>query len=332
MDIDGIFNKYKEDLSYVEQELGKIFNSDVALIPVIGKHMLGSGGKRLRPMCLLLSSALAGFGGPERLKFAAIIEAIHTASLLHDDVVDEADVRRGKPTSHSIWGNQVIILVGDFLYAHALKLAVSQKNHDIMDAISNAAMKMTEGEILQLRKIGDPEITEEDYLNIISFKTGALFSAACKIGGILGNLPDGKVEVLSRYGFKTGLVFQMFDDILDFQADEDTLGKKLGKDLFEGKITLPLIYLLQMVTHGERKEIEEIIKISGSGLNESSDETNKQMERIMYFFKKYGAIEKSHVKAKEIVNDAKKELEIFDDCYERFALMAMADYSMYRIK
>ncbi|MCI4626345.1 MAG: polyprenyl synthetase family protein [Candidatus Magnetoovum sp. WYHC-5] len=335
MDINDIFKQYKEELNAVEAELNDVFTSNVVVIPLIGRHLLGGGGKRLRPLCLLLSAALAGFKGKERLTFAAIIEAIHTASLLHDDVVDEADVRRGKPTSHSIWGNQVVILVGDFLYANALRMAVAQKNQPIMDTISNAAMKMTEGEILQLRKVGDPEITEKEYLDIIAFKTGALFAAACRIGAILGNLSEEKVEAMTNYGFKTGLVFQMFDDILDFQADEDTLGKRLGKDLYEGKITLPLIYLLKMADEHECNEIVEIIK-SSSDENDPNDiqpaDIQKNMKKIMSYLKRYGAIAQAYKKAEEIVNDAKGHLSIFDESHEKSALMALADYSMQRKK
>ena len=245
MDLDRIFKSYETELRITEQKIKDLFNSPVITIPLIGKHILEGGGKRLRPLILILSSELAHYRGDDRLTLAGIIESIHTASLLHDDVVDGADKRRGKVPAHSVWGNQIVILVGDFLYANALRLAVLQKKQEVMEALSEATTRMTEGEILQLAKTGDPDITEEDYLNIISAKTGALISAACKIGAVLGSLPEEKKNALARFGMKTGIAFQMADDVLDYMADEGELGKRLGKDLKEGKITLPLIYLLK---------------------------------------------------------------------------------------
>ncbi|HWR57437.1 MAG TPA: polyprenyl synthetase family protein, partial [Thermodesulfovibrionales bacterium] len=244
MRFEEAFSSYADELTLVEKGLKTIFSSDALLLPAIGEHIVGGGGKRLRPLFLLLSADLAGYRGDSRVILASIIEAIHTASLLHDDVVDGAELRRGKQAAHMVWGNQMVILVGDFLYSNALRLAVLQKNQRIMETLSGATTVMTEGEILQLHRIADPEITEPDYYKIISAKTGALISAACRIGAILGGLSQGEEDALGRFGMKTGIVFQMADDILDYMANEKGLGKKLGKDLHEGKITLPLIHLL----------------------------------------------------------------------------------------
>ncbi|MBF0343074.1 MAG: polyprenyl synthetase family protein [Nitrospirae bacterium] len=329
MFISDIFKRYEPELKLVEKELYDVFRSDVAMIPVIGKHVLGSGGKRLRPLYLILSAELAGYKGSGRAIFGSIIEAIHSASLLHDDIVDGAEVRRGKPTSHSVWGNQIVVLVGDFLYANSLRLAVEQQNLAIMQIISHAVMKMAEGEILQLQKIGDPLVTEQEYLQIISSKTGFLISAACKIGAILGGVSQEKMDALSMFGLKTGIVFQMFDDILDYEAEEHRLGKILGKDLHEGKITLPLIYLLDCALPHEKEEITQIIK---STEDASPQETTRHLEDILVLFKRYGVIEKTMQKAIDIVNEAKEELSVFDDCPEKDALMVMADYALKRKK
>jgi octaprenyl-diphosphate synthase len=248
MVLDDVFKSYEAELGIIEERIKNIFKSDVHAIPLVGKHILDGGGKRLRPLILILSAEMAGCREDARLTLAGIVESIHTASLLHDDVVDGADVRRGKSPAHSIWGNQVVILVGDFLYSNALRLAVSQKSQKIMEALSDATTRMTEGEILQLVKMGDPDITEDEYLDIISAKTASLISAACRIGAILGSLPEGRENALAQFGLKAGIAFQMADDILDYMADEGELGKRLGKDLREGKITLPLIYLLKTAT------------------------------------------------------------------------------------
>jgi octaprenyl-diphosphate synthase len=316
------FSLYTEELGLVEKSLRSIFTSDASLLPVIGEHILGGGGKRLRPLFLLLSADLARYKGEKRIILASIVEAVHTASLLHDDVVDSAELRRGKQTAHMMWGNQIVILVGDFLYSNALRLAVLQKNQKIMEALSEATTRMTEGEILQLTRVADPDITEEEYYRIISAKTGALISAACRIGGILGGLPPEKEDALGRFGMKTGIVFQMVDDILDYMADEKGLGKKLGKDLLEGKITLPLIYLLSVASGEEKAEIKDITKDGVSG--------EKELRRILHLFEKYRVIDESLGIAKGLVSEAKSELEVFAPSPERDALQAMSDHALAR--
>ncbi|MBI3592791.1 MAG: polyprenyl synthetase family protein, partial [Nitrospirae bacterium] len=303
MDIKDIFAQYSEELRAVDHELMGIFSSKVFLIPMVGKHILSGGGKRMRPLFLLLSSDLCGYKEPKRNVLAAIIEAIHTASLLHDDVIDGAETRRGRPAAHAVWGNQVVILVGDFLYSKALKMAVSQKNQKVMEALSEATTRMTEGEILQLHKIGDPEITREEYFEIIAAKTGVLISAACRIGGILADQPEEKEAALARFGMKAGIAFQLADDILDYVAKQKDLGKKLGKDLEEGKITMPLIYLLKTVSASEQGEVRHIIKEKAQG--------DKGLGRIMELFSKYNAIEESLKTAKSLIEEAKSELDIF---------------------
>ncbi len=322
MTLDESFSSYADELGLVEKGLKAIFSSDALVLPLIGEHILGGGGKRLRPLFLLLSADLAGYRGDGRVMLASIIEAIHTASLLHDDVVDSAELRRGKRAAHKIWGNQIVILVGDFLYSNALRLAVLQKNQRIMETLSRATTMMTEGEILQLHRIADPEITEPDYFKIISAKTGALISAACRIGAILGGLEPEKEEALGRFGMKTGIVFQVADDILDYMADEKGLGKKLGKDLHEGKITLPLIHLLSVASDGEKAEIKDMTRNGVSG--------GKDLRKILRYFEKYNVIAESLKIARGLVSEAKAELGMFSNSPERAALLMMSDYALDR--
>jgi octaprenyl-diphosphate synthase len=316
------FSSYANELGRVEKGLRDIFSGDVSVLPLIGEHIVSGGGKRLRPLFLLLSANLARYKGEDRIILASIIEAIHTASLLHDDVVDGAELRRGKQTAHMVWGNQIVILVGDFLYSNALRLAVLQKNQKIMEALSHATTMMTKGEILQLHRVADPDITEQEYYEIISAKTGALISAACRIGGILGGLQPEEEEALGKFGMKTGIVFQMADDILDYMADEKSLGKKLGKDLHEGKITLPLIYLLGVAADGEKTEIKDMTRNGISG--------EKDLEKILHYFRKYNVIDKSLMIAKGLVSEAKEELSVFPSSPERDALMDMSDCALTR--
>jgi len=323
MHLDEVFARYENDLSIVEERIRDIFKSHVFAIPLIGNHILDGGGKRLRPLILLLSSELAGYGGDTRLTLAGIIESIHTASLLHDDVVDGAEIRRGKSPAHSIWGNQIVILVGDFLYSNALRLAVLQKSQRVMETLSEATTRMTEAEILQLSKMGDPDISEKDYIDIISGKTAALISAACRIGALLGSLPKDRENALALFGMKIGIAFQMADDILDYMAEESELGKRLGKDLKEGKITLPLIRLLKTAPVPEITETREIIK---NGFRK------RGLQKILRLFKKYNTIENSMEEARAFIAQAKSELDVFSDSPARESLYAVADYTLQRRK
>ncbi len=330
IEVEEIFKTFEQDLKLLEEELAAIFKSSSFLIPAVSDHILKSGGKRLRPLYLLLSAELSGYRERPRLMLASVIEAIHTASLLHDDVVDGAEVRRGNQTSHTIWGNQAVILVGDYVYANALRTSVEQKNLAIIEALSKAIMRMAEGELLQLHKTADPMLTEDEYMSIISGKTGALFSAACRVGGLLGDLSEEKLDALTGFGLKTGIVYQMSDDILDFDADEENFGKMLGKDLEEGKITLPLIYLLKSANDPEREKIKDIIEYNDK--DEDRDKRDLDLKKIHSMLKKYNIIDLSLEKAKQLAHNAKRELFIFDDSPQKDSLLAMTDYAFMRRK
>lgn len=322
MNLQEVFNLYEEKLYRVELNIKELFRNKIPFVPLIGNHIISSGGKRLRPLFHLISADLAGYTGSAHIEIAGIIESIHTASLLHDDVVDMADLRRGNPTANSIWGNQIVVLVGDFLYSNALRTAVMQKNQRIMEVLSSATTRMTEGELLQLTRIGNPDITEEEYIEIISAKTGALISAACRLGAILGELPEEQENALTNFGMKIGIVFQMADDILDYMADEHALGKKLCKDLEEGKITLPLLYLLTAAGEEGKSEIKKIIK----------DFSDKGLSRIMVLLKDHRSIELSLKKARSLVEEATAELAVFPDSRAKDALLAISEYSLHREK
>lgn len=323
MALQDIFDLYAGRLNLVEAQIRALFDNKVPAIPLIGSYLTSSGGKRLRPLFHLISADLAGYEGEAQLAIAGIIESIHTASLLHDDVVDMAGMRRGKPSANSVWGNQIVVLVGDFLYSNALRAAVLLRNQRIMEVLSEATTRMTEGEILQLNRVGDPEITEGEYLEIIAAKTGGLIAAACRIGGILGGLPEAQERALGVFGMKAGMVFQMADDVLDYMAAERDLGKKICKDLEEGKITLPLLHLLKAASGTELDEIKQIIR---DGVNADS------IGRVLDLLKKHDAIEKSMGRARGLITEAKKELAVFPDTPAKEALITLADYSLSREK
>jgi octaprenyl-diphosphate synthase len=323
VDINRIFESHAAGLKGVEESLRGLFSTNVQLINTIGGHLVASGGKRIRPLFTLTSAALAGYTGSDHIRLAAIVESIHTASLLHDDVVDGADLRRGRPTAHSIWGNQTVILVGDYLYSNALRQAVLFRNQDIMDSLSAATTGMTRGELMQLQYSSDAEITEETYLEIISAKTGGLVSAACRIGGIVAGVASDKEEALASYGMKVGTAFQMADDILDYMADEGDLGKGLGRDLDEGKVTLPLICLYRAASEAERQELASILE---------QDLSEKGLNRILELFERYGVLEESIARAKRLVEDAKGDLDVFPSSPQRQDMYELADYALGRVK
>ncbi len=323
IDINPIFELYEGQLRKVESSILDMFRTDVFLINTIGEHLVRSGGKRIRPLFLLLSADLAGYTGNEHIELAGIIESIHTASLLHDDVVDGAELRRGRPAAHSIWGNQTVILVGDYMYSNALRQAVLFHNQKIMETLSAATTGMTFGELMQMQFSGDADISEEQYMKIISAKTGGLISAACRIGGLLAGVSDDQENALASFGLKVGTAFQMADDILDYMADQKDLGKGLGRDLDEGKVTLPMIYLLKSAADNERDELRSLL---------DEDLSEQGLARILELFERYEIFEKSIHHAKQLVRDAKAALEVYPPSKVREHLFDMADYALGRVK
>ena len=249
----------EEDLKAIEGEMSRNLFSEILMIPTVSNYLISSGGKRFRPVLLLLCAHLCGYRGPRAVPLASTIEFIHTATLLHDDVVDRAFVRRGMASANSVWGDGASVLVGDFLFTKSFSIIVQDGNLHILEVVSGATTRMAEGEVMQLVKMGNPEIAEEDYYYVVMNKTAVLISAACQIGAILGKASLEKEKALADFGFNLGIAFQLMDDTLDYVSEEATLGKAIGKDLNEGKITLPLIHTLQTCSKGEREQLTQII-------------------------------------------------------------------------
>ncbi len=311
-----------EELEKVDQEFRRNLRSEVSIISTIGEHLLFSGGKRFRPILLLLSSKLCGYKGESHISMASLIEFIHTATLLHDDVVDKAELRRGVVSANSIWGNDACVLVGDFLFTKSFSLMVENGNLKILKAISTATTLMAEGELEELVKTNDLSITEEKYLSIIFKKTASLISAATQIGAILGNVPIEKELALYEFGKNVGMAFQLIDDKLDYTSNEEEFGKKIGIDLQEGKITLPLIIAYNRCNEDEKEFIQNII--------ESESIRKDDFLKVVEIIERYDGIYQTWLKAKQYIEDAKRHLQLFPNSREKEALMILADYVLER--
>jgi len=321
--LQDVLQEYKSDMERMEHRIHASLGTDVPLIQQVSKYILGAGGKRFRPLLHLLSARLCGYRehNAEYL-LGSVVEYIHTASLLHDDVVDEANVRRGRSAANAIWGNQASILVGDYLYSKALYHAVRLQNQRVMDVLSETTTTMSEGEVLQLMQIQNADITEADYVRLVECKTGVLISASCRLAAIISKAPLSQEDALTAYGKKIGLAFQITDDTLDYAADQKQLGKVLGKDLDEGKVTLPLIYLMRKADSGEKDNLRNIL--NADAVNESD------LTYTLKLMEKYGSVDEALAVAQSCSNDAKAALHLFADSSPRRALMALADYVVQR--
>jgi len=311
-----------DDLEKVDQEFRKNLESDVPIISAIGEYLLRSGGKRFRAKLLLLSAKLCGYQGYQHISMASLIEFIHTATLLHDDVVDRAKLRRGMESANSKWGNEACVLVGDFLFTKCFSLMVESGNWKILHIISRATTIMAEGELEELIKTNDLSLTEEGYLSIIARKTGALISAAAQIGAILGNAPEEKEEALTRFGMDLGIAFQLTDDNLDYTSKEEEFGKKIGIDLQDGKITLPLIYTVGRCSREETTLIQKTV--------DSESISKEDFFGVVQVIEQYRGVYYTWEKAKEYVDRAKRHLQAFPNSKEKEALYALADYVLER--
>ncbi|MDH3563306.1 MAG: polyprenyl synthetase family protein, partial [Gammaproteobacteria bacterium] len=260
MDYEAIKALVRDDLRAVDREIEARLQSDVALINQMGSYIVQSGGKRLRPVLVLLGSRAFGYQGHDHIRLAAIIEFIHTATLLHDDVVDASELRRGHTTANTIWGNEASVLVGDFLYSRAFEMMVEVGSMRIMEILAHTTNTIAEGEVLQLLNCHDAETTEQRYLEVVSRKTAKLFEAAARIGAILGGQPEATETALAAYGMHLGVAFQLVDDALDYSASPEDTGKNLGDDLAEGKPTLPLIHAINTGTPEQSQLLRKAIE------------------------------------------------------------------------
>ncbi len=321
--LQDVLKEYKSDMERMEHRIHESLGTDVPLIKQVSKYILGAGGKRFRPLLHLLAARLCGYREHNaEYMLGCVVEYIHTASLLHDDVVDEASVRRGRSSANSLWGNQASILVGDYLYSKALYHAVRLQNQRVMDVLSETTTTMSEGEVLQLMHIQNADITEADYFRLVECKTGVLISASCRLGAIISKAPLSQEDALTAFGKKLGLAFQITDDTLDYAADQKQLGKVLGKDLAEGKVTLPLIYLMRKADGGEKDNLRNILNAETIGENDLS--------YTLGLMTKHGAVNDALNLAQTLSNEAKHALAAFPESSPRQALAALADYVVQR--
>jgi octaprenyl-diphosphate synthase len=321
-DLAQLFEPIKEDLDRVEEEFERRIQSRVALIPEMGKYIQKSGGKRVRPAVLLMAARLAGYTGDKAVLNASVVEFIHTATLVHDDIIDGADVRRGRLAVHSRWGNDITVLLGDYLYIKSMAMALTQDSLEIVRLLCDVTLRMIEGELYQLTKTGDVDITEEEHFEIIRRKTAHLFGGCAQIGGVLGRVSSEQEHALREFGFNLGVAFQVVDDLLDYTADESALGKPVGGDLREGKVTLPIIYLLQR--GGE--EADALIRTVVADRAVSKD----QWRQIVALLREHRTTDLAYAKATEYASRAKASLDVFPPSRERDALKALADFVLAR--
>lgn len=317
-----VWEAYRAELDGVEHQVRQNLDSSVTLVNTVAAHILNSGGKRVRPLLLLLSARLCGYTGREHYQLGSLIEFIHTATLLHDDVVDEADIRRGHRTARKVWGNQISILVGDYLYSKAMAQIVEFRSHGMNEVLAEACTKMAEGEVLQLYYNGNPSMPESDYIKIVEHKTAGLIAAACRMGAILADASEEKQAALFRFGQYLGIAFQVADDTLDYNADGERLGKTLGQDLRQGKATLPLLHLLDHCSEQDCSMIKDRM--------ETRTLSPEDLERILGLMQSAGSLAYAMERAKTYIAAAQHELDAFEDSSARRALAVAADYMITR--
>ena len=321
-DLAQIFEPIRADLDQVDREFERHLQSHVDLIPKIGQYIRTSGGKRIRPAVLLMASRLAGYTGDRGALYAAVVEFIHTATLVHDDIIDDAELRRGQKAVHSRWGNDVTVLAGDFLYIKSMAMALTQDTLDVVRLLCDITLRMIEGEIYQLTKNGDLDISEDEHFDIIRRKTAYLFGGCAQIGGMLGEVGAEKEQALREYGFSLGTMFQLVDDLLDFTGAAEALGKPIGGDLREGKITLPIIHLLEKGGPEASDLIRNAVR--------DRDISAENWARLKALMAEHRSIEYAYERAVEFGEAAKRQLRQFAPSQEREALMGLADFVLLR--
>lgn len=317
-----IFDLVRADLAKVEEEFCQHSVSSVRPITELGQYLHLSGGKRLRPALLLLAAKLCGYEGPSAIRLGAVMELIHTATLIHDDVIDEAETRRGRPSTNSRWGNHTSVLAGDWLYMQAFNIALTERNFKTLDILIGLTQVMVEGELLQLAQLKRIDLTEDDYLELVYRKTACLFSACLRLGALLGGQSEEAEIKLASYGSNLGLAFQVIDDLLDFTSSEETLGKPTGNDLREGKITLPLIYLLPKCRPEEAEKISRVLDEGGFH--------SVQFEEIIELIERYDILQAARGKAQHFAELAGRSIEGFAESPYKDALRSLAEFIVER--
>ena len=317
-----MFEPIRADLEKVEREFNRHVQSQVDLIPRIGQYIQDGGGKRVRPALLLMTARLSGYTGELAVLFAAVVEFIHTATLVHDDIIDDSQFRRGQPAVHSRWGNDVTVLLGDYLYIKSMGLALTPDRLDIVRLLCDVTLRMIEGELYQLSKNGDLAIAEDEHLDIVRRKTAYLFGGCARIGGMLGNVTPDQEIALQDYGIGVGMAFQLIDDLLDFSGNQSILGKPVGGDLREGKVTLPVIRLLQHADSAVAEMIARMVRDRAV--------TPERWREICALLHESRAVDYAMIRAQEYAAVAKKQLYAFPSSQERDALMALPEYILAR--
>ena len=316
-------NLTAKDLLEVNELIVRCMDSQVSLIPQLAGHIVAAGGKRIRPMMTLASARLCGYIGKRHISLAACVEFIHTATLLHDDVVDESDLRRGLASANVVWGNQASVLVGDFLFSRAFELMVDDGSLDVLQVLSRASSVIAEGEVQQLTTSNDTETGETAYLEVIRSKTAQLFSAACRIGALVADRPKVEEDALETFGMNLGITFQLIDDALDYSAKQATLGKTVGDDFRDGKITLPVILAFRRGDDGERsfwkRTLEKLVQ------------TDDDLDNAIELMSKHGALEDTIKRARHYGAIARDAMGIFEDQPEKKALTDAIDFCINRV-
>lgn len=308
------------DLLTTDEVIEDCLKSEIPLIKQVGQHLIHSGGKRLRPLMVLLGARAFGYQGQDHIKLAAVIELIHTATLIHDDVVDTSELRRSQKTANAIWGNAVSVLVGDFLYSRAFQVMVSINNIRVMEVLANATNKIAAGEVLQLLNCKDPDTDEARYMEVIKAKTGTLFATAAQLGAIITNQSEQIIQTMMDFGMKLGIAFQLIDDALDYSTDSKILGKNQGDDLAEGKPTLPLIYALQ---HGNEDEIRCI-------RNAIEQASCAELDTILTTIQSTGAITYTHQLAADFAKQAAILLNEIPSSPYKQAMITLTEFTVAR--
>ena len=318
-----IFDLLRDDLAAIESEFGQDTVSGVEAITEIGEYLRGGGGKRIRPALLLLSSKLFDYRGRGAVRLGAVVEIIHTATLVHDDIIDEAQTRRGRPAANTQWGNSKCVLAGDWLYMQAFKIAVLERNFRILDTLIELTQQMVEGELLQMEKLGKL-ISLSDHFDLIYRKTACLFSVCMRLGAILGGATLQQEASLGQYGRDLGMAFQIVDDVLDLTASESVLGKPVASDLREGKVTMAVIHALEHCTPAERQAIETVLRERAfDGVTHSE---------ILDILSRYGSLEAAHARAAQYAESARKAICSFPDTEIKRALLWAPEFVVAREK
>ncbi len=320
--LDRLTGLVGDDLAKVNRVIVERMQSRVALIPQLAGHIVAAGGKRLRPMLTLAAAKMCGYVGHRQLGLAACVEFIHTATLLHDDVVDESGLRRGLATANTVWGNKSSVLVGDFLFSRAFQLMVADGSLKVLRILSDAAAVIAEGEVSQMITTNDTGTSESAYLEVIKAKTATLFAAACRIGAVVADRPEGEEEALDSYGLNLGIAYQLVDDVLDYSAPQPTLGKTVGDDFREGKITLPVVLAFRRGDEDERALWRRTL--------EEMDQAEEDLERAIQIMERRGALKDTLERARHFGSIARDALGIFPKSAEKTALLNVVDFCVDR--